>query len=163
MASERRARPERLPGLGTRYPFTDVEGQSFSVIVRDDGVTELYVGEGVGCAVLRFSGGLGRSVGALLAGHLAVEPELVDRIGDVIGRLELDWVRVPKGAAAVGRSIALLEVRKRTGVTIVAILRGSTAVASPDPDVRLDAGDELVVVSPADALDEFRTFVERPA
>ena len=47
--------------------------------------------------------------------------------------------------------MAELEIRHRTGVTVVAILRGAVPIVAPDPDTRLEAGDDVVIVCrPAD-------------
>ena len=53
------------------------------------------------------------------------------------GGLELDWVRLPATAHAAGRSVGELQVRRRTGVTIVAVLRGSVPIVDVGPDTVL--------------------------
>jgi len=53
---------------------------------------------------------------------------------------------VPQGSWVVGLTIEQVAVRRRTGTSIVAILRGSLPVVDPDPSQRLEAGDELVIV-----------------
>ena len=69
-----------------------------------------------------------------------------ERTADVLGGIEFDWVTVPRGAWVVGLTIEQTAVRRRTGTTIVAILRGSLPVVDPDPNQVLEAGDELVIV-----------------
>ena len=46
----------------------------------------------------------------------------------------------------MGRTIAELEIRRRTRMTVVAIRRDADAVIAPEPTERLLAGDQLVVV-----------------
>ena len=71
--------------------------------------------------------------------------ELAERMAGVLGGLEFDWVRLPTGAYAAGRSPSgELQVRRRTGVTIVAVLRGSVPIVDLGTGHRLRAGDELV-------------------
>ena len=146
--------PERLPAVGHRLDLIDESGRPVTVIRLKDGTIELHV-EGTTTVLDATSA---RSLGMLASGHFLVRPELLARADAVLGGLELDWVTVPAGGPAVGRSIAELEFRKRTGVTIVAILRGSVPVVDPDPHQRLEAGDELVVACRAEeraALERF--------
>ena len=46
----------------------------------------------------------------------------------------------------VHATIEKLEIRQRTGMTIVAIVRGCDAIPMPGPDAVLRSGDRLVVV-----------------
>ena len=50
-------------------------------------------------------------------------------------------------------------MRRRTGVTIVAILRGLLPIVDPDPTVRLEAGDDLVVVCRGEGPAEFERYL----
>lgn len=77
---------------------------------------------------------------------LALDPWL----GDVLREGSPEWVVVPAGPAA-GRTIAELDVRARTGATVVAHARGSATRINPPPDQRLEAGDRLLVLASADA------------
>jgi TrkA domain protein len=45
-------------------------------------------------------------------------------------------------------------VRSRTGVSIVAVLRGEQAIPAPGPESGLEAGDYLVVVGTARGIEE---------
>jgi TrkA domain protein len=55
------------------------------------------------------------------------------------------WLPLPVGSPFVGRSIADAEVRSRTGVSIVAVIRDEAAFPAPGPDFGLEANDTLVV------------------
>jgi CPA2 family monovalent cation:H+ antiporter-2 len=47
---------------------------------------------------------------------------------------------------AAGRSILELELRSRTGVTVIAIVRHGKSQTNPPPDFRIEAGDVLVML-----------------
>lgn len=47
---------------------------------------------------------------------------------------------------ACGRTVAELALRSRTGVTIVAVTRGGKPLLAPQPELRLERGDVLVLV-----------------
>jgi len=152
--------PVRLPGVGTRVDFVDADGTPFCVVNRDDGTVELYLpADGDDRTTIHLSDAVARALGALLAGHYELTPTLPVRADRVLGGLSFDWVHIPPGGHATGRSIAELEVRKRTGATVVAVLRGSVPIVAPDPTVRFEAGDDAVIVCrPAD-LQQARDYL----
>jgi TrkA domain protein len=57
------------------------------------------------------------------------------------------------------KSIAELEIRRSTGVTIIAIIRGDQAITAPEPLEIMRVGDRLVVVSRHQDLGSFRDLV----
>jgi CPA2 family monovalent cation:H+ antiporter-2 len=59
---------------------------------------------------------------------------------------------LPEGATAVGRSLAQLDLRARTGATVLAIGRGREGLATPPPDEPLRAGDQLALAGSEDAV-----------
>ena len=57
------------------------------------------------------------------------------------------------------KAIAELEIRRTTGVSIVAIIRGAQAITAPEPSEVMRAGDRLVIVSLPQELGPFRDLV----
>lgn len=87
------------------------------------------------------------SVAAFVTGRFVIDPAVAARMADVLGGLVFDWVRLERDDVAVGRTLAELALRERTGVTVVAVLRGSQPIVAPDPDLRLERGDDLIVAA----------------
>jgi CPA2 family monovalent cation:H+ antiporter-2 len=56
------------------------------------------------------------------------------------------------GSAAVGRTLADLELRSSTGATVLAILRGEQGLAVPDAHAPLQAGDVLAIAGTDEAI-----------
>ncbi|HEV8425196.1 MAG TPA: TrkA C-terminal domain-containing protein, partial [Actinomycetes bacterium] len=63
--------------------------------------------------------------------------------------LAIDWLEIRPGSRYDGATIGDTQARSRTGVSIVAILRGDRAIPAPSPQEGLAAGDTLVVVGTA--------------
>lgn len=59
----------------------------------------------------------------------------------LLPEIALDGISVPEKSPLAGRSIAELEIRKKTGVTIIAVRRADTVLTNPDPAFRLQEGD----------------------
>jgi monovalent cation:H+ antiporter-2, CPA2 family len=58
--------------------------------------------------------------------------------------IEIDGYRVEEGTHLDEKTIKELQVRKKTGVTIIAVRREKTVHTIPDPDFRLKKGDLLL-------------------
>ncbi len=71
----------------------------------------------------------------------------------MVGGLLIDWVTLGDDSPGAGRTIAELEIRHRTGMTVVALVRpGAEPVIAPGPGERLAGGDRIVVIGRPDDL-----------
>jgi TrkA domain protein len=95
-----------------------------------------------------------RTLGAILAGAY-FKPAVVEEIEAVIGDLLIDWVTLDDSSPGAGKTIAELEVRRATRMTIAAILRGHVPLVAPEPTEQLLPGDRLVVVGRQEDLPAF--------
>jgi CPA2 family monovalent cation:H+ antiporter-2 len=57
-----------------------------------------------------------------------------------------DTFQVSSDHAAAGRTLKGLDLRNRTGATVIAVVRGDHPTPNPTPELRLEAGDVLVLV-----------------
>lgn len=152
---------QELPGIGHRYDL-EVDGGRVTVVIHHSGRRDIYVTEeGGGRAkptVVSLTDDQARRMGAVLAGAY-FRPAVAERIEALVGGLVIDWVTVRPDSPGKDRSIADLEVRRATGMTVVAISRGDDVIVTPEPSEVLQAGDRLVVVGRPDDLDRFTKLV----
>lgn len=146
----------RLPGVGERLDVEDSSGRPLQVVRHRSGRVEVHA---EGRPLLELETREASAAGAFMTGHFLLDPTVALRLGDVLGGLVFDWVRLEQGDRGVGKTIAELEIRRRTGVSIVAILRGSLPIVAPDPDIRLEAGDDLVIACRDSDRDGFVRFM----
>lgn len=150
-----------LPGIGRRYEIIAARGQRVALIIHHSGRRDLYVmdrhREDPTC-VVELTDDQARRIGAILGGAF-FKPAVVEEIERVVGEFVVDWVTLSEDAAAVGRSIADLQVRRRSGMTVIAVVRGKTSITGPDPSEVLAAGDRLVVVGRREDLPRFVDLV----
>ncbi len=143
-----------LPGVGVRYSFVASTNAHVSVLHHRSGRHELFVGDpddpDASQLVLEFNDEDSRVLAELLGASKVIRE--IDRLQQSVAGLSIEWLRVPKGAAAVGRSIGDLEIRSSTGVTVVAALRGGEALPVPGPDFLIERGDTLVVMGRPEAI-----------
>ncbi|MGH7582404.1 MAG: cation:proton antiporter [Gemmatimonadales bacterium] len=63
-------------------------------------------------------------------------------------------LKVEPGDYAAGKTLAELELRGRTGATVLGINRDGKAIAAPSKTERIEAGDTVVLVGAKEAVDE---------
>ncbi|BCR04358.1 sodium/hydrogen exchanger [Desulfuromonas versatilis] len=143
-----------------------------NIVVRAEGeeqMASLY-GQGVYMVILpELEAGLEIARQALL--HLKIPVQVIQRFSDSIRRelyhpisestddqqeirqlknardlLELTWERLETASPLAGCSIRELEIRKRTGASIVGVLRNGGFVPNPDADFRFAIHDLVAVI-----------------
>ena len=146
----------KLPGVGVRYEFETAERKRIGVISHRTGLREIYVSRPDDAdefkRVLELSPDDARTLAELL-GATRVAQQLAELQQRIEG-LVIDWLPVREDSAYVGRTIGDARIRTRTGVSVVAIVRGEEAVPAPGPEERLDRGDYLVVVGTARGVEQ---------
>jgi TrkA domain protein len=150
-----------LPGIGRRYEIVAAKGIRVVLVVHHSGRRDLYVlkrgQEEPACAV-ELTDDQARRIGAILGGAY-FKPAVVEEIEDIIGDFVVDWVTVTDDSPMVGHSIGDLQIRRRTGMSVIAIVRGKRSINAPDPSEVMNTGDRLVVVGPARAFGSFVDYV----
>jgi len=102
---------------------------------------------------------------SLVGAHLVVNPELEfgtrfasslchqDIVGELSLGSDLMITEVKTPASMIGKNLAELDLRRRHGITVVAVRHGERgAVSLPDPAQALTEADLLVVVSSENAV-----------
>lgn len=142
-----------LPGVGVRYELRLESGPSIAVLAHRTGRRDLFVYSArdpdAVKTELEFTAEEGQVVADLLGGTLV---ESLQHLQQQVEGLAIDWIGVPPASPFAGRTIADGQVRTRTGVSIVAVIRGAEAYPAPSPDFRFQAGDTAVVVGTPEGI-----------
>jgi TrkA domain protein len=143
-----------LPGVGLRHDFTTKAGRQLGVVTHRTGRRDLIIydrDDPDSCQeVVQLIEDEADALADLLGGDRVVSH--LARLQQHIEGLVIDWLEIRPGSPYAGRTIADTQARSRTGVSIVAIVRGDRAIPAPAPDQRLEAGDTLVVVGTAEGV-----------
>ena len=78
--------------------------------------------------------------------HFEVVRRMLPGLGD------FEPVRVAAASESCGRTLGEVNLRGRTGATVIALLRGEERVVFPEAGTRLDAGDLLALTGSHDAM-----------
>jgi CPA2 family monovalent cation:H+ antiporter-2 len=84
--------------------------------------------------------------------------DLTLRLPDV----EISMLRVGAKSSLAGKSLAQIELRKRYGVTVLAIRRDSQILSNPHEDMQLCANDVLFLLGPPEKIARVMTLFHNP-
>ncbi|MCX9015279.1 MAG: cation:proton antiporter [Candidatus Methanoperedens sp.] len=66
--------------------------------------------------------------------------------------IEIDTLKVEETSTMAGKTLAEMNIRRKFGVTVLAIRRGSQTLPNPDGDETIHAGDTLIVLGLPDKI-----------
>jgi K+:H+ antiporter len=78
--------------------------------------------------------------------HSDAEHEALHALVDAARNLDITWIRVSEKGEVSGRTLAEVDLRARTGASVVALYRDGSLVPSPTPDFKLEPGDRLGLI-----------------
>lgn len=151
----------QLPGVGVRHEFETSAGERLSVLSHRTGRKELAVYDRLdpdACStVLHLSEDDTRTLAEVLGGSPVSEAVTgVQRLEGVA----IDWLRISPGSPNAGATIGALDLRGRTGSSVVAIVRGEETLAAPGPETPLESGDVVVAVGTSAGLRQLRDLLD---
>ncbi|MDQ3914232.1 MAG: cation:proton antiporter regulatory subunit [Actinomycetota bacterium] len=146
----------KLPGVGIRYEFETSEGKRIGVISHRTGSREIYVSRPDDPDEMTRVLGLLPDDARTLA-ELLGATRIAQQLADLQQRIEglvIDWLPLREDSVYAGRTIGDAQIRSRTGVSVVAIVRGEEAIPAPGPEQQLLGRDYLVVVGTARGVEQ---------
>ncbi len=154
----------RLPGVGMKFAFTTVHGVRVTVVQHLSGGREVYLQrrrDVEPTATLELSDEEARQLAVVLGGAYE-RPKVVEDLELALGELQIEWVPVPDGSWTIGRTLADCAFRRRTGATVIAMLREPVPVSGAQPDDVVEVGDTLVVIGKGSQVAAFRRLLVNP-
>jgi len=155
-------RETRLPGVGFKYAFRLAQGGRVSVILHMDGQREIYyyrrADDDEPTTVFELHDDEARQLGAILGGAYE-RPKIVEELEMALGELQIEWIPVPDTSPWIGKTLAECEFRRKTGVTVIAILREPEPISGAQPQDVVMSGDTLVTVGKAGGYAAFRKML----
>lgn len=144
----------QLPGVGVRHDFVTKAGERIGMIAHRTGRRDLLLydrSDPDACQnVIRLEEDDSRALAELL-GVSQVTAGLTKLQQSVEG-LTIDWMPITSSWACDGLMIKDTQLRARTGVTIIAVVRDGQTIPVPSPDFQLKVGDTAVVIGTADGI-----------
>nr|MBA2542385.1 TrkA C-terminal domain-containing protein [Deltaproteobacteria bacterium] len=86
-------------------------------------------------------------------GEAPITTAMFDQVNTILPGFEgVTPLAIPDTSPIVGKTLAQIDLRARTGATVLAIRRGDSGVASPSPTDPLRAGDVLALAGSEAAI-----------
>jgi TrkA domain protein len=113
-----------LPGIGKKYVVLLKSGKELVIIIHNTGRREIYLmeDEEPSC-VIELTDEEAKELGFLVAGA-TYQPISTEKMEMILQQVVMEWVKVHQNSNFVNKTIAELEIRRKTGVSIIAIERG---------------------------------------
>ena len=91
----------------------------------------------------------------------STDPGLGSAVQPILQKAGLSMVALPGGSPAEGRRIGELNLRARTGASVIGIERGGSHIVNPGPEEALCSGDGVMLIGSPDQLRAARELLER--
>jgi len=147
-----------LPGIGTKYELETEEGDIISVIYMENGKVQIYT-RGGACdeyCSAELNAMEARRLGNVLTGAIIeAEQEGVEIAFSALCDLRISVHTYLIGKNLSGRNIGEMNIRSKTGVTVLAVSREGENTVNPRPSFVFEAGDAVVVIGEADQIKRF--------
>jgi CPA2 family monovalent cation:H+ antiporter-2 len=79
----------------------------------------------------------------------------LEQLKNLSSLLEMKWVQIEDSGGAVGKSIGELQIRTRTGLSVVGVLREDVFIPNPDTGFRFEKDDYVAIIGKAHQRDLF--------
>lgn len=137
-----------MPGVGQKFELETDDGERLVVVLHHDGKREVFrrpTPEADSEKLFALSDTDARQFAAILEGAY-FQPLDLDSLEVPLGGAIIEWVELDADSPFVGDDVGSLDLRERTGATVVAVQRDTETIPSPDSDCTLRTGDILVAV-----------------
>jgi TrkA domain protein len=140
-------RESDLIGIGKKFQIQTSYGDDMVIVIHDDGRREIYSydeEENESKCVMTLNDEEARQVAGIIGG-LSYKPKALETIELAIDDLLIEWYKVPSDSNSVRKTIGELEVRKKTGASIIAAIEEDSTIINPGPEYEILPGSTLIV------------------
>lgn len=141
-------RESDLPGIGKKYQLEANSGSKMVVVIHNDGRRELYHfldNDPDECiSQVSLDDEESRQIASIIGG-MQYKPKALDTVQVTLDELVIEWSKIEPHFKSIDKSIEELQVRARTGATILAIVEKGKQKINPGPQDRLMLGMTLVI------------------
>lgn len=101
-----------------------------------------------------------RAEGYEMLRNVSKEPTSLFELKLNLSNAEFVSLRVKEGSPVIGKTLSEIQLRRKFGITLLAVQRVARIFSNPGGDMRIWANDIIVLFGPNDKIREFSLFVE---
>lgn len=153
-----------LPAIGKKFTIETEAEETIVIIMRLTGEREVYrflKDKEEPESVTNLTEEEARTIGNILAGAY-FEPVHEKAVELVMKQLSMEWIKVEEDSPLANKTIGEVGIRKKTGVSVVSILRDAKYIPNPLPSEAMHVGDTLVVLGSSEQMKKFLSFIGKP-
>jgi len=144
-----------LPGIGVRHDLVTTRGRRIGVVTYRDGNRDLSIFDlddpDAAAITIPMNDAEAETLSDILGASVMLSK--LTELTDEAAGLFTEHLLIPTDSRYDGRPLGATKARKKTGASIVAIVRDQQIIASPTPHDLLQAGDSVVAVGTRRGLD----------
>ncbi len=151
-----------LPGIGTKYELETEKGDTVAVFFLKSGNIQIYTlpHNTPTPSVAELTTGEARRLGTILTGAIMeADRESVEIAFSALSDLRISVHTYIIHHSMSGKSLEDLQIRAKTGVTIIAVSRGDKNVINPSPNFVFQEGDAVIAIGESDQLKMFEAEI----
>jgi len=147
-----------LPGVGTKYEIETEKGDTVAIFFTKTGTIQMYTLQ-KGCntpSAAVMSPVEARRLGNILTGAIIeADKESVEIAFSALAdlRVTIHTFNIPSGIS--GKTIEDLQIRAKTGATVIAVCRQDKNIINPPPSFVFEGGDAVLVIGESDQIKNF--------
>lgn len=156
-------RESDLPGIGRKFQIDTRSGDKLVVVIHDDGRRELYhfhyddPEESI--SMITLDDTEARQVAGIIGG-MTYKPKALESVEVALDELVIEWYKVDPNSKCVGRTIGELQIRQKTGATVIAVIdKDHKQRVNPGPEHVLKAEATLVVTGERHQIKAFKQMI----
>lgn len=152
-----------LPGIGRKFQIETLSGERLVIVIHDDGKRELYhftrKHPDRPASVVTLTDGEARQFAGIVGG-LTYVPKALPSTEVVLENLVLEWLTIEPKATCIGKTIRELQLRTRTGASIVSLIEPSrVSRTNPEADTVLNEGATLIIAGDRHSLAKLKLLL----
>lgn len=140
-------RESDLIGIGKKFQIKTSYGDDMVIVIHDDGRREIYSyddEENESKCVMTLNDEEARQVAGIIGG-LSYKPKALETMELELDDLLIEWYKVSENSQSASKTIGELEVRQKTGASIIAAIEEDETVINPGPDYTVVPNSTLIV------------------
>lgn len=146
-----------LPGIGKKITLSTHLNEKAVLIIHHDGKREFYIMDKFGEPItgITLLDEESRRLSSFLSGAI-YKPASVQHLEKALGGINIDWFKIENNSKAIGKSIHELDIRQKTNVSIIAILKNNDEfIPNPSSDYIIQNHDTCIVISKSEGFKKF--------
>jgi len=150
-----------LPVIGKKITFMTHANDKATLIVHHDGKREFYImdKDGEPQAQISMLDEEARRIGSFISG-ITYKPKSIEDLELKLEGIEIEWFTLDSNSPIVGMKMGGLGVRKRTQVSIIAVINEDGFTPNPSSEYIFNAGDICVVIGDPENFKFFDELIQ---